>query len=342
MIGAGVFGCVTAIELAQCGHDVELFDRRGDIMAGASGMHQGRLHEGYHYPRAEEMRLLPHSRAFARRFPETLQERGYFRQHYAVADRDSLTSPDDFVASMRRRGLYFTLTHDGYELTRAETVALTVRVNEQLVSLPKLRNSLVSRMIASGVAFHRNLAVAADELPHDVVVRATGGEDSSRELRFEVCETVVADLEDERWRDAGVVVMDGPFGSIDPIPERNVHMLYGVCETVHHWNVGTRAEVPEHLRDFVRLTTPTRTRHTRFGAIVDMLSEYVNLRMRPRYVSSRFAVRATLPDVDKTDERPTLVERVNERVIEIVPGKMTTAPWAAARVAALLENPEVR
>src|SRR5262245_12558319 len=162
-------------------------------MCGASGMHQGRLHEGYHYPRAEEMRLVPHSRAFARRFPETLQPAGFYRQHYAVPDRGSLTGPDDFIAHMRRRGLPFSFDH-GYELTRADTVALSVRVSERLVNLALLRASLVSRLIAGNVAFHRNTRVVAEELPHDVVVRATGGAGASQPLRFEVCETIVADL----------------------------------------------------------------------------------------------------------------------------------------------------
>ena len=49
-----------------------------------------------------------------------------------------------------------------------------------------------------------------------------------------------------------------------------------------------------------------------------------------RDLGSRFAVRAVLPDVDATDERPTLVERDGNH-ISILSGKMNMAVWAARR-----------
>ena len=50
------------------------------------------------------------------------------------------------------------------------------------------------------------------------------------------------------------------------------------------------------------------------------------------YHGSMWSVRAVLPDVDDTDERPTLVERDGD-TIRVLSGKMCTAVTTARRVA---------
>jgi len=52
VLGAGIYGCMAALELAAAGFSVDLFERRQDILLGATQANQGRLHLGYHYPRS--------------------------------------------------------------------------------------------------------------------------------------------------------------------------------------------------------------------------------------------------------------------------------------------------
>jgi hypothetical protein len=49
------------------------------------------------------------------------------------------------------------------------------------------------------------------------------------------------------------------------------------------------------------------------------------------YKGSLFTIRAVLPDVDATDERPTLIER-DGNVVSVLSGKMCTAVTAARTV----------
>ena len=51
VIGGGIFGCLTAIELSKKGLRVQLHEKNDQIMIGASLNNQNRLHLGYHYPR---------------------------------------------------------------------------------------------------------------------------------------------------------------------------------------------------------------------------------------------------------------------------------------------------
>ena len=54
----------------------------------------------------------------------------------------------------------------------------------------------------------------------------------------------------------------------------------------------------------------------------------------PAYLGSLFTVRAVLPDVDATDERPTLYHR-DGRLLHVLAGKIDGAPAAAERVVAM-------
>ena len=51
VIGAGAFGVTIAIELANKGHSILLFEKDGEILMGATAKSQNRLHLGLHYPR---------------------------------------------------------------------------------------------------------------------------------------------------------------------------------------------------------------------------------------------------------------------------------------------------
>ena len=52
VIGAGIFGCCIASELAKIGYDVVLIEQDSDIMQRASKLNHNRIHFGFHYPRS--------------------------------------------------------------------------------------------------------------------------------------------------------------------------------------------------------------------------------------------------------------------------------------------------
>ena len=54
IVGAGIFGCTSAIRLASNSHNCVLFEAKSDIMQAASRVNQYRFHRGYHYPRGKE------------------------------------------------------------------------------------------------------------------------------------------------------------------------------------------------------------------------------------------------------------------------------------------------
>src|SRR5262249_52547420 len=152
---------------------------------------------------------------------------------------------------------------------------------------------------------------------------ATYGQPSARSLRFEVCETALIRL-GQHMTKLSFVIMDGPFVSLDPVGD--AHMLYDVTHSVHASNIGLAPEIPDHLAPLVDRGV-VHTPHTRVEAMLQTARRFLRGMGMPEYRGSMFTVRAVLPDVDSTDERPTLVER-DGRIITVLSGKMCSAVWA--------------
>lgn len=334
VVGAGIFGCATAVELARAGARVELYDRHLDVLHGATRAHQARLHHGYHYPRAGES-LRPHFARFADRWPSAVV-RGT-RTYYAVAAEGSRVTGREYLDFLRAVGLGTELELP--EVVRPEAVDVCVRVAERYAHVERLRSTLWRELTDVGVNLRLGRSVNPFHLRRefDAVVLATYGVPWPRSLRYEVCETALVKL-GPRVADLGVVVVDGPFGSIDPVPDSDLHFMYHVTHSVHHVWQGTHPVVPHRLRELVD-RGPVATTHTRVGAMWSTLRHFLDPRVGvPEYRASLFAVRAVLPDVEATDARPTLVEVDPDDggTVQVLGGKIVTAPWAAERVVELL------
>jgi hypothetical protein len=324
VVGGGVYGCTTAVELARAGHQVELFERHAGLLYGASRANQGRLHHGYHYPRSLSTARAARSDAarFALRFPTTIDTSA--RHYYCIASTGSLTSADEFLA-------HCDLLGDGHVVTASPLVwgvDVTVRVPEAFIDVRRLREVLIREVRAAGVRVHLGVTVDPDSLGHDLVVMATYGRPWPVPLRYEVCEVMLIEL-GAHYRGHSFVILDGPFACLDPVPGTGLHAVYHVEHSVHHASVG-RVEVPEHLVSLLD-RGPVRTVHARTQPLLLGARRFLDRVGLPVPYGSMFTVRAVLPDVDATDERPTLV-RADGRVVWVLAGKLDGAVSAAERV----------
>src|SRR5512147_1265721 len=103
VVGGGIFGATTAVDLARAGADVDLYEAEPDLLLGATAKCQARLHSGYHYPRSDSTAAAARDAApeFAARYPTAIRRAA---QHYVIA-RDSLVSAGEYLAFCDRLGL---------------------------------------------------------------------------------------------------------------------------------------------------------------------------------------------------------------------------------------------
>src|SRR5260370_30171603 len=111
VVGAGLYGCVTAVELARAGVEVELIERRSEIMKGASRANQGRVHQGFHYPRSMETAIEAQAQAprFEARFGAAIPQVEV--DHYYALAPESRTTPHEygvFLAGLGGGSRWFT------------------------------------------------------------------------------------------------------------------------------------------------------------------------------------------------------------------------------------------
>jgi hypothetical protein len=128
------------------------------------------------------------------------------------------------------------------------------------------------------------------------------------------------------------VVMDGPFVSLDPAPGGQLFHLYDVRHSLHAFNIGLEPQVPIELAPMIDrgpFRCPGLSKHE---LMLETARRYLPRLASAKYVASLFTIRAVLPDVDRTDARPTIVSRTGERLITVFPGKIDTAVAAAEQV----------
>src|SRR3989344_9592713 len=107
VIGGGIYGITVACRLSEK-YSVDLFEENEDILMGASGINQFRLHRGYHYPRSEETTLsaLKSEPKFKEEYREAIIDD--FEHYYAISKKDSLTSGSQYLAFLKKFGLEYS------------------------------------------------------------------------------------------------------------------------------------------------------------------------------------------------------------------------------------------
>lgn len=332
VVGAGVFGCEAAVALAQQGLDVRLYDRMSDILEGTSARCQGRVHSGYHYPRSPETALLTKASAieFTNRHPEAMIND--IDQYYAIAP-DGLISPDDFLSFCKDLELPYKET----TLPQLRNIDLCVKVPESFVNVDVLRQSFRRELAQNKVALNLSHPVTDASQLDDVdwVVWTTYGNHWTTPLKFEICEIPVMEI--GRYPRASVVVLDGEFGGIDS--RGKLHSLYDVKHTVHwSWTgVGPPPITDSRFLEVInKAAVPVLRPMTRVSDMIKSLSRFF-WGLEPTgqgvsiYHGSLWSVRAVLPTVDATDERPTII-RMTGNHISVLSGKICTAVTAARQI----------
>jgi hypothetical protein len=341
VVGGGIFGVTAAVALAEAGHFVELFERADDLLTCATGINQYRLHRGYHYPRSPE--TIAASRASEASFREAYGEAvvDEHSHYYAIARHGSKTSAADYLACCRRHDIEVVEQYPS--VLRRDAVELCVLVREGIIDVALLRALCWRNIRRAGIRVHLGSVATKSTLSEfDTVVLATYAAlnelaDPPRRYQFEVCEKPVVRLP-AAYAGVSAVVMDGPFMCFDPVGRSDRFVLGNVIHAIHHQNVGYRPEVPPSLQPLLNSGVVSPPPFSRFESFVEAAQEFFVGFDQAEHVGSMFTVRTVLPNTDLTDERPTLVTSLDDRVMTIFSGKIGTCVAAASQVVQRLRD----
>jgi hypothetical protein len=339
ILGGGLFGCTAAIYAGRAGHDVHLFEVKHDLMVSATACSFNRLHRGAHYPRdaatGRECR-----RAFASfrdEFGDAIIPGG--DQFYVIPEVGSRVSRNEFRNFIDNEGLSFSEVKDG-----------TFLVDEPRVCFSRLSQIVHQEISRAGIKVHLRHAAALNMRNRfDKIVVATYASLNEvltemgcprQRYRFQVVERPLV-LMPDAFAGQSIVVIDGPFGCIDPLDNTEMHIVGHVVHANHLTNVGYRALIPDYLAALINKGLIVNPEHTNFRRIIEDLSQYIPGIEAAKHVGSTYTVRAVLADQEQTDCRPTLVTQHDDQVFSIFSGKLGTACRAAADVVEMISDKEM-
>ncbi len=336
VIGAGIFGSTAAIKLKQAGHSVCLYEQHEDILQAASGINQYRLHRGYHYPRSKPTAISSASAEplFKKEYASVLATS--HDHYYAIAKEGSRVSGTQFLRFCDECGLGYTEVD--LPVLNKDSVEIVIQAEEELVNPLKLREIIKRRLKENKVEMYLNTTADLSlRKQFDVVVNATYANlnfilgkksKSHRIFQFELCEKPILRLP-KTFQGKSIVVLDGPFMCIDPYDESGFHVMGNVIHSIHARNVGLFPEIPEKFKPFLNKGVIKNPPITNIKKFIESALYFMPGISEAEHIGSMFTVRTVLPNVDLTDERPTIIYRTNENIINIFSGKIGNSVQAA-------------
>lgn len=255
IVGAGLYGLYAAEQCGARGQRVLVLEKDPGPFMRATYINQARVHMGYHYPRSYSTAIK--SAGYFERF---CRDYGFcllteFDQVYATSAHFSWTNAEQFrkfcaAAHIRCDDVspekYFNPGQcDGAFLTTEYTYdaqILKKHFLEKLAALPNVtiayshkpesvqRTGSVWQVRAGDITAEAPFLLNATYAGVNELHAMLGFEPFA--IKYELCEIILCTV-DERLKNTGVTVMDGPFFSLMPFGRTGLHSLTSVTFTPH-------------------------------------------------------------------------------------------------------------
>ncbi len=335
VVGGGIFGCTTAWKIAKNGSDVTLYERNNDIITQASNINQYRLHRGYHYPRSKQTAESSQwgETSFIKEYGDAIVN-GDVEHYYCIATEDSKVNAEQYKTFLHEMNLdYEKKTLD---FINKDVVDLTVQVKEFLFNPEKLRKICWDKLNTHNVNVVLNTEYVDSD--YEYVINATYSNlnqllpiDKQKNYQFELCEKPVLKLP-EQYKNKSVVIMDGPFMCIDPLGDTGLHVMGNVVHAIHSTNVGKFPEYDEKFNKLLNKGIIKNPPITNIDKFIESAKKFFVDIDKAKHIGSMFTFRTVLPNRDKDDARPTLVEKTTDNIFNLFSGKIGTCVSAADEI----------
>ena len=344
IVGGGIFGITASIILAK-NHQVELFEKNNELLQSASGLNQYRIHRGYHYPRSPDTvkDIIESENSFKEIFSDAMLTD--FEHYYCIAKENSLTSAKQFLDFCNKFQLEYTPSQ--LQFMNKDSIEMCIRVKESIYDPEKLKQICWKKLKDQNVKIHLSNKVSDDlfEKFDRVVICAYTGINQllkqyptqQNEYQFELCEKPVVKLP-ESFKNKSVVIMDGPFMCIDPLGNTGLHLLCNVVHEIHQTNIGKYPSINKKFVDLIDKGIIKNPSQTNFPKFIESTIDFIPEITKAKHVGSMFTYRAVPPRVEETDARPTIVKEINNKIVTLFSGKITTCVEAARKVEKIFEK----
>lgn len=359
IIGAGLYGLYSALFCAKRGQNVLVLERDPTPFRRATYINQARVHQGYHYPRSisTAMKSAGYFERFNKDYDFCINRE--FQKVYATSSQYSWSDGKQFKEFCKAAGIPCEELHpdrffkermcDGAFLTREYTYdamilkdyfleqlanypAVKIRYGINIQRIEKLQDAYVVYTDESGKTQYRtgfllNATYAATNQILDLV-----GYEKFR-IKYELCEIILCDT-NEKLKEYGFTVMDGPFFSIMPFGKTGLHSLTSVTFTPH---TTSYEELPSFacqkdsegccsVKHLGNCNDCAAKPETAFPYMANLARKYLRDEYGFAYRSSLFSMKPILMSSEIDDSRPTVIRVYSENptFVGVLSGKINT------------------
>lgn len=351
IIGGGIFGTSAALELCKK-FDVEIFERAGDILTGASTNNHLRHHYGYHYPRSEKTALesIMARESFEKEYKGCVVDG--FPAYYGVSKENSKTTPENFIKFCEALKLPYKLEFPDEELMERSKLALCIKVPEPVYDPDKLKEIVKEKLKNSTVKLNLNHEIIGgkivgkkkilrfrnkveiNEKEFDYIVSAiyTNFNNLNKWFNFPRKQVLYAlmellEIELPIKGKIGLSVMDGQFSTFLPRGAKNTfalgHVRESVLKQIASDDLDTGLVESENLIS------------NKEKIFEESIKNYPILK-KAKFIKSIFVTRVVKAGVGSTDERPTEITEHGNGIYSIFGGKVITCVETAKKLGEML------
>lgn len=357
IIGAGLYGLYSAEQCGRKGEKVLVLEYDQASFMRATYINQARVHMGYHYPRSYSTAIK--SAKYFERFNTDydfciMKE---FDKVYATSSNFSWTNAEQFKKFCKDSNIlceeistdkYFNMGMcDGAFLTKEYTYdadILKEYLIEKINSMSNVEIKYNSRLkevikkethfqlnMESGESYNTEFLLNATYASTNQITKMLGYEPFK--IKYELCEIIVCSVND-KLRDVGITVMDGPFFSIMPFGKTGYHSLTSVTFTPH---VTCHETLPKfECQDKSNgYCSPNQLGNCNYcGAkpesawpyMSNMARKYLKSEYEFKYSHSLFSMKPILKASEIDDSRPTVIRKfsTNPTFVSVLSGKINT------------------
>jgi len=361
IIGAGFYGLYAACFCAKRGQHVLILECDDGPFRRATYINQARVHQGYHYPRSLSTAMK--SAGYFARFNE---DYGFcinreFQKVYATSSEYSWSDgvqfkkfceaaqipceelrPEKFFREGMCDGAFLTreYTYDAmilkdYFMEQLETVKslVQIRFGVKIERIEKASDAyeLYVKEVQGTVKYRTGFVLNATYASTNQILAMLGFEQFK--IKYELCEIILCDVND-RLREYGFTVMDGPFFSIMPFGKTGEHSLTSVTFTPHATSYDAVPQFSCQVdsggycngRHLGNCNDCKAKPQTAFPYMANLARKYLREEYAFQYKKSLFSMKPILMSSEIDDSRPTVVRTFSENptFVGVLSGKINT------------------
>ncbi len=357
IIGAGIYGLYAAVFCGERGEKVLVIEKENEAFKRATYINQARVHNGYHYPRSYSTAIK--SAKYFQRFHENygFSELTEFDQIYATSKNFSWTNAEQFKkfcnsANIKCEEVYSGKYFkdglvDGSFLTKEYTYDAKILKDYFLEKINKLNNVKIEYNcnITNIVKKEKTYQIILDtkeSYESGFILNATYAsinqilsklDYETFKIKYELCEIIICSV-NEKLKNTGITVMDGPFFSIMPFGKTGYHSLTSVTFTPHTTSYEKLPNFECQMKSNGFCTKENLGNcneclakpKTAWNYMSSLAKKYLKDEYKFEYKKSLFSIKPILIESEIDDSRPTVIKKFSEdpTFVTVLSGKINT------------------